>query len=152
MQTVIRPDRGWAAIPTNDDLTLLIVGWPQADAAAYKADVEANYLARLELAPEVAGRVRHATRQARFAGGSVPNSFRTPYGPGWALVRDGGYTKDPISAQGINDALADAERCATALDQVFTGTRPHHEAMAGYQAARDAHALPIYDFTTPAEA
>jgi 2-polyprenyl-6-methoxyphenol hydroxylase-like FAD-dependent oxidoreductase len=148
MQTVIRPDRGWAAIPTNDDLTLLVVGWPQAEAAAYKADVEANYLTTLELAPEVAERVRGATRQARFAGGGVPNFFRTPYGPGWALVGDAGYTKDPITAQGIGDAFADAERCAAALDEAFTGIRPYAEAMAGYQAARDAHARPIYDFTT----
>jgi 2-polyprenyl-6-methoxyphenol hydroxylase-like FAD-dependent oxidoreductase len=148
MQTVIRPDRGWAAIPTNDDLTLLVVGWPQSEAAAYKTDVEANYLSTLELAPHVAERVRGATRQGRFAGGSVPNFFRRPYGPGWALVGDAGYTKDPITAQGISDAFADAERCATALDQAFTGTRGYDDAMAEYQAVRDAHALPIYDFTT----
>src|SRR3954447_15582950 len=47
MQTVIRPDRGWAAIPTSDGLTLVVVGWPAAEAVAYKADVEANYLATL---------------------------------------------------------------------------------------------------------
>jgi 2-polyprenyl-6-methoxyphenol hydroxylase-like FAD-dependent oxidoreductase len=148
METVIRPDRGWGAFPTNDDLTLLVVGWPQAEAAAYKADVEANYSSTLELAPEFADRVRSATRQARFAGGSVPNFFRKPYGPGWALVGDAGYTKDPITAQGINDAFADAERCATALDQAFAGTHSYEVAMAGYHTDRDAHALPIYDFTT----
>src|SRR5262249_49176263 len=30
MKTVIRPDRGWGAFPTNDDLTLLVLGWPFA--------------------------------------------------------------------------------------------------------------------------
>src|SRR6266540_2739389 len=34
METVIRPDRGWAAIPTNDGLTLIVVGWPYAEARA----------------------------------------------------------------------------------------------------------------------
>jgi flavin-dependent dehydrogenase len=148
MQTVIRPERGWGAFPTNDGLTLLVVGWPQAEAAAYKADVEANYLRTLDLFPAFAERVRGATREARFAGGSVPNFFRTPHGPGWALVGDAGYTKDPITAQGIGDAFAGAERCAAALDEAFTGARPYDQAMAAYQAARDAHALPIYDFTT----
>ncbi|HEY7073058.1 MAG TPA: NAD(P)/FAD-dependent oxidoreductase [Acidimicrobiales bacterium] len=148
METVIRPDRGWGAFPTNDDLTLLVVGWPQAEAGAYKADVEANYLSTLELAPHFAERIRGATRQARFAGGSIPNFFRKPYGPGWALVGDAGYTKDPITAQGISDAFADAERCATALDQAFTGVCGYDDAMAVYHADRDAHALPIYDFTT----
>src|SRR5579884_1654861 len=39
METVIRPNRGWGAFPTNDDLTLVVVGWPYAEAVAYKADV-----------------------------------------------------------------------------------------------------------------
>ena len=86
MQTVIRPDRGWAALPTNDGLTLLVMGWPYAESAAFKADVEANYLKTLELVPEVVARVRAARREARFAGGAAPNYFRRPCGPGWVLV------------------------------------------------------------------
>ncbi len=86
MEIVIRPDRGFAAVPTNDGLTLLVVGWPYAESKAYKADIEGNYLATLELVPEVAERVRAATRQERFAGGGVPNFFRKPFGRGWALV------------------------------------------------------------------
>ena len=56
-----------------------------------------------------------AARSARrrFAGAAVPNFFRKPYGPGWALVGDAGYNKDPITAQGINDAFRDAELCAS---------------------------------------
>lgn len=74
--------------------------------------------------------MRGATREERFAGGAVPNFFRTPYGPGWALVGDAGYTKDPITAQGISDAFRDAKLCATALDDVFTGRRAYDAAMA----------------------
>jgi 2-polyprenyl-6-methoxyphenol hydroxylase-like FAD-dependent oxidoreductase len=148
MEVVIRPDRGWAAIPTNDGLTLLVIGWPYAESAAYKADVEANYLKTLELAPEVAERVRAATREERFAGGAVANFFRKPYGPGWALVGDAGYTKDPITAQGISDAFRDAELCATAVDEAFSGRRSFEATMGAYQQTRDAHTLPIYDFTT----
>jgi flavin-dependent dehydrogenase len=147
-ETIVRPDRGWAAAPTNDGLTMLVVGWPAAEADAYKANVEANYLNTLEMAPEFAERVRHATRQDRFTGGGVPNFFRTPYGPGWALVGDAGYTRDPITAQGITDAFRDAELCATALDESFTGTRPYADAMAAYQHTRDQQVLPIFDFTT----
>jgi len=148
METVIRPDRGWGAAPTNDGLTMLVVGWPQAESRAYKADVEANYLKTLELAPEFADRVRAAKREARFAGGSVPNFFRKPFGRGWALVGDAGYNKDPITAQGISDAFRDAEQCSAALDDAFSGVRPFEDAMFAYQQARDTHALPIYDFTT----
>ena len=45
----------------------------------------------LELAPAFAERVRAATREERFVGTAVPNYFRRPYGPGWALVGDAGY-------------------------------------------------------------
>lgn len=144
----IRPDRGWAAVGTNDGLTMLVVGWPYAESTAYKADVEANYLKTLELAPAFASRVRGATRQERFAGGSVPNFFRKPFGPGWALVGDAGYNKDPITAQGISDAFSDAELCSTALDATFSGARSFEDAMSAYHHARDAHVLAIYEFTT----
>jgi len=147
-EIVIRPDRGWAASPTNDGLTLLVVGWPYAESKAYKADVEANYLKTLELAPEIADRVRAATREERFAGGAVPNFFRKPFGPGWALVGDAGYNKDPITAQGISDAFRDAELCSTALDETFNGGRSFNDAMSSYQRTRDAEVLPIYEFTT----
>ena len=102
----------------------------------------------LDMAPEFAERVRAATRQDRFTGGGVPNFFRTPFGPGWALVGDAGYTRDPITAQGMTDAFRDAELCAAALDESFTGVRSYDEAMGAYQQARDTQVLPIFEFTT----
>lgn len=72
-------------------------------------------------------------------GAATPNFFRKPYGPGRALVGDAGYLKDPITAQGITDAFHDAERCATALDQSFSGARPFDDAMADCQRR---HAAP----------
>jgi len=148
METVIRPNRGWGAFPSNDDLTLIVLGWPYAEASAYKADVEANYMKTLELAPEFAARVREAKREARFAGGAVANYFRKPYGPGWALVGDAGYTKDPITAQGITDAFSDVEHCSNALVEVFERGAPFESAMSQWQRTRDEQAMPIYEFTT----
>lgn len=147
-QTYIRPNRGFGAIPTNDGLTLVVAGWPYAEASAYKADVERNFLATLGAVPEFAELMRDANREEPFLGGAVPNFFRKPYGPGWVLVGDAGYTKDPITAQGISDAFHDAEACASALDQAFTGARPFDAVMASYQRARDTRAMPIYEFTT----
>jgi flavin-dependent dehydrogenase len=148
MEIVVRPDRGWGAFPTNDGLTLLVVGWPYAESKAYKADVEANYLKTLELAPELSERMRGATREDRFYGGAVPNFFRKPFGLGWALVGDAGYNKDPITAQGISDAFHDAELCATAVDEAFDGRQSFDDAMSSYHQTRDARVLPIYEFTT----
>jgi 2-polyprenyl-6-methoxyphenol hydroxylase-like FAD-dependent oxidoreductase len=147
-QTWVRPYRGFAAWPTNDDLTVVIVGWPFAELEANRRDIEGNYLKTLELAPEFAERVHAATRQARFVGTAVPNWFRKPYGPGWALVGDAGYNKDFITGHGMHDAFRDAELCAAALDQAFTGASSFEAAMGDYQATRDRQVLPMYELTT----
>ena len=97
--------------------------------------------------PAFAERLRAANREARFVGMSVPNFFRKPYGPGWALVGDAGYTKDPVTALGICDAFYGAERCVQALDEWLSDSQPFEDAMAGYQQARDEHSLPLYGLT-----
>lgn len=146
--TLIRGDRGLAAIPTNDDLTLLLVGCPFAQASEFRRDVEANYFEAIKRDPEWADMVSGATREGRFTGGGVPNFFRKPYGDGWVLVGDAGYTKDPITAQGIANAFIDAERVAAALGEVWAGEASFDDALGRYQADRDAAALPMYEFTT----
>jgi 2-polyprenyl-6-methoxyphenol hydroxylase-like FAD-dependent oxidoreductase len=146
-ETYIRPHRGFAAAPTHNGLTLTVGGWPYSEFETNKKDVEGNFLKSFDLAPEFADRVRGAKREAPFAGAAVSNFFRKPYGPGWALVGDAGYNRDPITAQGISDAFRDADRCAIALDQAFTGARSFDEAMGEYQRDRDEHVLPMYEFT-----
>ena len=146
-ETYIRPDRGFAAAQTHDGLTMIVGGWPYAEFGANKKDFEGNYLKLFDLAPEFAERVRGAKREERVAGAPTPNFFRKPYGPGWALVGDAGYLKDPITAQGILDAFRDAEACALALDQCFAGARSFDAAMGDYQRARDSSVLAMYDFT-----
>lgn len=146
-ETYIRPNRGSAAVETHDGLTVVIAGWPHAEFEANKKDVEANYMKVFELAPEFGARLRSAKREAPIAGATLPNFFRKPYGPGWVLVGDAGYNKDPITAQGITDAFRDAERVANALDQAFTGKGSFDAAMEDYQRTRDEHVLPMYEFT-----
>jgi len=126
---------------------MVVAGWPYAEAAAYKADVEANFRKTLELAPEFGERARGATRVEPFLGGAVPGFFRTPFGPGWALVGDAGYNKDPITAQGISDAFTDAERCSTAIHAWLSGESTFVVAMTSWHRARDNGAMPIYEFT-----
>jgi flavin-dependent dehydrogenase len=113
----------------------------------HRNDVEGTLLEAFKMAPAFAERIRDAKREERFVGTSVPNYFRTPFGPGWALVGDAGYNRDFITAQGITDAFRDAELCADALDETLSGKRPHDEAMADYRSTRDAQVLPMYEMT-----
>jgi 2-polyprenyl-6-methoxyphenol hydroxylase-like FAD-dependent oxidoreductase len=64
------------------------------------------------------------------------------------LVGDAGYHKDPITAQGISDAFRDAEAMASTLDDVFAGRAAFDAALADYQRARDAAALPMFELTS----
>jgi flavin-dependent dehydrogenase len=143
----VRPGRGWATIPTHDNLTLVVVGWPHAEFEANRKDVEGAYLRSFDLVPEFAERVRRARRESPFRGGTVPNFLRKPFGPGWALIGDAGYIKDPVTAWGMSDAFRDAELCTAALDESLAGKRSFDEAMAGYQRARDDQSLPMFDLT-----
>jgi flavin-dependent dehydrogenase len=142
-----RDGRGFGALPTHDGLTLVVAGRPYAELKANRRDIEGNYLRALELAPAFAERVRAAKRKSRFVGTAVSSFFRKPYGPGWALVGDAGYDKDPITAWGISDAFRDAELCASALDKWLSGSRPFDDAMADYQRIRDERSLPVFELT-----
>ena len=142
-----RGDRGFAVWPTNDDLTLVVGGWPIAQFDANRQDIEGNFMSMLDLVPSFGERVRSAKREDRFYGAFVPNYFRKPFGNGWALVGDAGYNRDFITAQGISDAFRDAELCANAVHESLTDARSFDDAMADYQATRDKQVMPMYEFT-----
>ena len=146
-ETYVRPDRGIAAWPTNDGLTMVIAGWPYAEFAQNKTDAGRHYRAALDLVPEFAERIADARLETRLVGAAVPNFFRKPFGPGWALVGDAGYLKDFITGQGMQDAFRDAELCATAVADALEGRRPFESGMADYQAVRDAAVSGIYELT-----
>jgi 2-polyprenyl-6-methoxyphenol hydroxylase-like FAD-dependent oxidoreductase len=149
-ETTIRTEdrRGWACLPTHDDLTVIPFGWPVEEFQENRKDVEGNFFATMDLAPEFAERVRAAKRESKFIGSAdLPGYVRKPFGPGWALVGDAAYHKNPITAMGINDAFRDAELLTNALDDAFSGGRSYEEGMNDYQQSRDHEALPVYDFT-----
>jgi 2-polyprenyl-6-methoxyphenol hydroxylase-like FAD-dependent oxidoreductase len=146
-ETYARRAVGWAAMPTHDGLTLVVLGRAIAARAEMQRDVEGMFYAGLEEAPEFAARVRAAKREDRFYGMAVDGYFRAPFGDGWALVGDAAYNKDPITAQGISDAFLDAEKVAEAIDGDLRGQRPFASAMDAWRRRRDVERRPIYDFT-----
>ena len=73
--------------------------------------------------------------------GGTRGFFRKSHGPGWALVGDAGFFKDPITAHGITDALRDAELLARAA------LADSPMAYVRYQDERDRLAMPVFDAT-----
>ena len=113
-QIYVRPKRGFAAAPTHDGLTMIVVGWPYAEFAQNQKDLETHFFKALDLAPEFAARVREGKRETKFAGTPVPNFFRKPYGAGlgsWSAMPV--TTRIPSPPKASSDAFRDAERCAS---------------------------------------
>ena len=140
------PGLGAAAFPTNDGLVMVSLAWSAYDyPEGVRSDVDGNYMAALREFPALAERVLTGERVERFAGMmSIPNLFRQSAGPGWALVGDAGYHKDPAAAQGITDAFRDAVMLSDLLDRAFTHSHPLDEALADYARSRDAAAMPWF--------
>jgi flavin-dependent dehydrogenase len=143
--------RDWQAagiIPTNDGLTLVLAGLPNQEFQRYRANIEGTYMKILKSMGDLAERVRGGKREERYVGtADVPNFFRKPYGPGWVLLGDAGYHKDPYTAQGISDAFRDAELLAGALDDGLGRRRPLEDALASYEQTRHEEVMPMYDLT-----
>jgi flavin-dependent dehydrogenase len=143
-----RPGQTVTAGPTNDGRTLVIAFWHRDRFHEVRSDIERHFLEALGTAPELAERMRGGERAERFRGtADLPFFFRKPFGPGWALVGDAGYHKDPITAQGITDAFHDAELVADAVDEGLQGRAPMLEALADYERQRNERVRPIYELT-----
>lgn len=143
-----RPERMIITAPTNDGQSLVIIYWPRNAFEEVRPDIEGNFMKAVDMVPGLAERVRNGKRSERFYGtADLPFYFRKPFGPGWALVGDAGYHKDPIAAQGITDAFRDADLVAKAVDTGLAGRRPLDEALAGYEQFRNEAVMPLYEFT-----
>jgi 2-polyprenyl-6-methoxyphenol hydroxylase-like FAD-dependent oxidoreductase len=141
-----RPGRAAGIIPTNEGQVCLWTALPAARFAQVRAAglpaVYADGLAgmRPELDDVLAALGVGADRTGPLRGfPGEPAVLRRPHGPGWALVGDAGYFKDPLTAHGITDALRDAELLARAA---VDGSPA---AFAGYEGARDAVARPLLE-------
>ena len=132
------------AIPTNDGQTCIFASVPQHRfQETMRQGAETGHRRVLaECAPDLAAVADGSTRVEKYRGfsGEV-GFFRQSVGPGWALVGDAGYFKDPLTAHGITDALIDAELLAHAV------AADTEAAFAGYQSARDRLAVGHFEVT-----
>jgi flavin-dependent dehydrogenase len=137
-------------IPTNGGQTCMFVATtPQRMRALRRSGIEDTFASLLDqAAPAFASRVAAATPTGRIRGwGGVPGFMRGSWGPGWALVGDAGYFKDPITTHGITDGLRDAELLADSILESMTGATPEAVALAKYQRTRDRLSTRLFDAT-----
>lgn len=135
---------GAGSIETDDGLRCVFAATTaERFARQVSADVRKGYRGILrECAPDLDRALDSGRLEVGLRGFPGQVGFlRRSHGPGWALVGDAGYFKDPITAHGISDALVDAELLAQA---VASGT---DDALRDYQSERDRRARPFLDLT-----
>lgn len=140
--------RAMFVFPTNDQETCLGVEYAVARFPDIKGDIEGNMRDSLSTNPSLGSRLSRATRTSKIMGLTPHKSFyRKPFGPGWALVGDAGYYRDPLLGQGINDAFRDADELAVALDSVLSGGADFESALGAYEKQRNDATAGVYQIT-----
>ncbi len=131
-------------IPTNQAQHCVFASVPDtAFSTTFRGNVERGFFQILGAnSPELQCRCEARSPGRPFAWfRRRPGYLRQAHGPGWALVGDAGYFKDPLTAHGITDALRDAELLVRA---VLEGKA---QALEAYQQERDALSRPLFEVT-----
>ena len=137
--------------PCDGGAFLVGIGPPLARLPGFTADAEASFdahIAMCEPLAELVGAqgVRRIGRLHRMT--NVDGYLRESAGPGWALVGDAGHFKDPTPAQGISDALRQADRMATAIVDGLGGREPLDDSLAEWWRWRDDDAAEHHWFAS----
>jgi flavin-dependent dehydrogenase len=145
-----RPGVAAGVVPTGDGLARVWAGTASARFARQRSTrLDATYWSLLaEAAPGLARSISAAAPVGTLRGfPGQPGWIRASAGPGWALVGDAGYFKDPITAHGITDALRDAELLARAVLEAPRSRHLQLKALRDYEGTRDRLSEPLFDIT-----
>jgi 2-polyprenyl-6-methoxyphenol hydroxylase-like FAD-dependent oxidoreductase len=136
-------------LPTNDDNTCVFVSTtPERLRRLRRSGREQAFTSLLRsAAPDFVDRVHDTVEWSPMKGwAGIPGHVRQSWGPGWALVGDAGYYKDPITTHGMSDGLRDAELVADAVLDVLAGA-PEAIAMSAYQDTRWRLSMRLFEAT-----
>ncbi|CAJ61835.1 MULTISPECIES: NAD(P)/FAD-dependent oxidoreductase [Frankia] len=138
------------AWPTHHGQHLVAVMRRKERMREFRADVEGSFHEIIDqVVPELGEDLRaNGKRAENFRAMAYPDNFyRRSAGPGWALVGDAGYHKDPFTGWGITDALKYSEVLAEKLHEGLSGSRPTDEAVEEYTKIRDAESNGTFELT-----
>ena len=133
--------------PCDGDQLVALQMPPVRRADEYRADSTAAFDATIGRIPPYASRLADCTRVSRvFVSYSHPSYFRHSAGPGWALAGDAGHFKDPVTAQGIRDALRFGRLLGEAAAPYLDDQRQLDRALQAWELDRDAQCLSMYQW------
>jgi 2-polyprenyl-6-methoxyphenol hydroxylase-like FAD-dependent oxidoreductase len=137
------PAAAGSVIPTNDGLACIVASIPSRSFdGEFRSNLAQGYRRVLEtLSPGLGEHaLRHGIERLKAFRGA-PGRLHGAFGPGWILVGDAGFFRDPVTSHGISDALRDAEGATSAI------VSDHSGSFQQFQDERDGLALPILSAT-----
>ncbi len=133
--------------PCDGDQLVALQMPPIRRADDYRADSLAAFEATIGRVPPFAKRLAGCTRVSKILiSYSHPSYFRHSHGPGWALAGDSGHFKDPVTAQGIRDALRFGRLLGEAAAPFLDEPERLDRALKDWEFDRDAQCLPMYQW------
>ncbi|GAA4908630.1 flavin-dependent dehydrogenase [Nonomuraea thailandensis] len=136
------------AFPCDAGLTLVLLMPPVERAADFRGNLEAEFDRTVGLVPGLAERLEGCARQTRIVSSAEhPSYFRRSAGPGWALVGDAGHFKDPVTAQGIRDAVRFGRLLGERVADVLDDPAALDRATRAWERTRDAQCVHTYHWT-----
>jgi flavin-dependent dehydrogenase len=137
------------AFPCDDGLLLVLLMPPRERGERFRADLDREWERSVASIPGLAARLEGCERVTKVRSALDTTSyFRRSSGRGWALPGDAGHFKDPVTAQGIRDALRYGrllgEAAAGALDH---GPAALDRALARWERRRERDCLDAYVWT-----
>ena len=136
------------AFPCDGGLTLVLLMPPRERAGDFRGDLEDEWERTAAAIPGLRERLEGCTRVSKVRSALDTTSyFRSSSGPGWALPGDAGHFKDPVTAQGIRDALRFGRLLGESAAQVLDDPRALDRALRRWERHRDLECLETYAWT-----
>ena len=136
------------AFPCDDGLMLVLLMPPVDRAGDFKDELDAEYLRTAYSVPGLAARLDGAEKVSKVRHtNSTASYFRRSQGPGWALPGDAGHFKDPVTAQGIRDALRFGRLLGEAAAPALDDPRLLDGALSEWERNRDDECIEMYQWT-----
>src|SRR5689334_16886338 len=137
------------AFPCDDGQLLVLLMPPVARAGDFRGRLEDEWERTARSIPGLAERLEGCTRVSKVRSALDTTSyFRRSSGPGWALPGDAGHFKDPVTAQGIRDALRFGRLLGEAAAEALGGPPAELErALRRWERRRERECLETYFWT-----
>jgi menaquinone-9 beta-reductase len=136
------------AFPCDGGLVLVLLMPPVARIQEFRDDLEGTFERTLGALPGLRARLAGCSLETKIRQSTDTSSyFRRSSGAGWALPGDAGHFKDPVTAQGIRDALRFGRLLGEAAAPVLGDPRSLDRALRAWERRRDRECLETYQWT-----